>query len=171
MNTFTIKNYQETAQEIQTFLHLKKAPISIDCFDISHFQSRYIVGSCVRFTNGVPDKNKFRRFKITSLTTQNDYAALQEIVTRRYKKPEDIPDLVVIDGGKGQRNAVLEVFKDAPCVSLAKREEILFSDAHPQGRQLFVNEPVGKLFISLRDYAHHFAISYHRLLRSRGNSF
>ena len=81
-----IDNYQKTAQDLKKTLKLKGLPESIDCFDISHFQSRYIVGSCVRFTNGKPDKNKFRRFKIKTLTEQNDYAALQEIVSRRYKK-------------------------------------------------------------------------------------
>ena len=119
----------------------------------------------MRFTRGIPDKNKFRRFAIRSLTIQNDYQALQEVVIRRYKDSKDIPDLVVLDGGKGQLNAVLKIFTGAPCVSLAKREELLFSVEHPEGIPLDVKTGYGKLLIALRDYAHHFAISYHRLLR------
>lgn len=139
---------------------------TIDCFDISHFQGKNIVGSCIRFTNGKPEKNKFRRFRINTLTEQNDYAALQEIVSRRYAH-NDIPDLILIDGGKGQLNAIKYILPHALCVSLAKREELLFSEAYPEGFPLDVHTPAGKLLISLRDYAHHFAITYHRLSRKR----
>lgn len=151
--------------KVQELLHLDKAPATIDCFDISHFQSNAMVGSCVRFINGVPDKDSFRRFKIKTLNEQNDYAALQEIVQRRYKDPADIPDLVVIDGGKGQLSAVKMVMPNLPCVSLAKREETIYLPGDPVGIKLDVNSEVGKLMTALRDYAHHFAISYHRLKR------
>ncbi|NBP01287.1 MAG: hypothetical protein EBU90_14320 [Proteobacteria bacterium] len=161
----TLDNYPEIAQELKNILQLPGLPETIDCFDISHFQSRSLVGSCVRFTHGKPDKNKFRRFMIKTLTEQNDYAALQEIVMRRYKDPDNLPDLILIDGGKGQRNAVLPLVGTTPCVSLAKKEELLFSDFHPDGLALDVKTGIGKLLISLRDYAHHFAISYHKLLR------
>jgi len=140
---------------------------TIDCFDISHFQGHSIVGSCVRFTHGKPDKNKFRRFKIKYLTDQNDYAALQEIVLRRYADSAELPDLILIDGGKGQLSAVQKVLTGVYIVSLAKKEELLFSSYFPQGIALTVHEDVGKILIALRDYAHHFAISYHRLLRSK----
>ncbi len=139
-------------------------PIStIDCFDISHFQSHSIVGSCVRFTNGKPDKHKFRRFKIKSLQEQNDYAALQEIVQRRYKDRSELPDLILIDGGKGQLSSVQAVLPHAHIVSLAKREERLFGTHCKEGIPLDIKTESGKLLIALRDYAHHFAISYHRL--------
>ena len=157
----------ETQQQLQAFLQVDKPIITIDCFDISHFQSQYIVGSCIRFTNGLPDKDKFRRFKIKSLQEQNDYAALQEIVTRRYKKGEDLPDLILIDGGKGQLNAVKDLYPQTLFISLAKREETIFAPRFPQGKKLDIKTSVGKLLISLRDYAHHFAISYHRLRRSK----
>ena len=163
----TTDNYYETAQELKEIFKLPGLPLSIDCFDISHFQSRYIVGSCVRFTGGKPDKNKFRRFKIQTLTEQNDYAALQEIVMRRYKDQTELPDLILIDGGKGQRNAVLPLLKSVTCLSLAKREETVYSDVHPEGLKLSLQTEYGKLLIALRDYAHHFAISYHKLLRSK----
>ncbi len=138
----------------------------IDCFDISHFQSKQMVGACVRFSHGVPVKNKFRRFKIKTLETQDDYAALQEIVTRRYRNG-DMPDLILIDGGKGQLNAIKKILPDATISSLAKREETLFCNAHPEGVLLDVKTPIGKLLIELRDYTHHFAISYHRLKKEK----
>lgn len=160
--------YVKTAETLKAMFDLPRAPRTIDCFDISHFQSTALVGSCIRFTDGVPYKNAFRRFKVRSLTVQNDYAALFEIVKRRYKDPLEKPDLVLIDGGKGQRNAVLSLLGNTPCLSLAKREEIIFSDNYPEGFALDEAQPVGKLLIYLRNYAHHFAINYHRTLRSKG---
>ena len=156
-------------KEVQNLLHLEKAPSSIDCFDISHFQSKSIVGSCIRFVDGVPDKNNFRRFAIKSLQEQNDYAALQEIVARRYRNIEEMPDLILIDGGKGQLSAVASLFPEhaGKIVSLAKREEQLFSKDFPDGILLDMQTEVGRLLIALRDYAHHFAINYHRQKRSK----
>ncbi len=155
--------------ELKRLLKLPGIPETLDCFDISHFQSSYMVGSCIRFKNGVPDKNMFRRFKIKTLQEQNDYAALQEIVKRRYKDPQHIPDIVLIDGGKGQLSAVQEVLPGANLVSLAKREETIYSKNFPNGIRLDIHTPLGKLLIGLRDYAHHFAIQYHRLLRLKEN--
>jgi excinuclease ABC subunit C len=154
-------------EELQILLKLDKKPISIDCFDISHFQSSYLVGSCIRFTYGIPDKNNFRKFKIKTLVQQNDYAALREIVARRYRKYQDLPDVILIDGGKGQLSAVKDLFPQVPCISLAKREETLFTSHAPQGIKLDIQSNVGKLLIALRDYTHHFAISYHRLLKNK----
>jgi excinuclease ABC subunit C len=154
-------------EELSTWLELDKTIKTIDCFDISHFQSSYLVGSCIRFSNGVPDKNNFRRFKIKTLTTQNDYAALQEIISRRYKDAATIPDLIVIDGGKGQLSAAQSVLPHATIISLAKREETIFSDMFPHGKKLDIHTAVGQLLIAIRDYAHHFAISYHKLRRKK----
>lgn len=158
----------ESLDELAQFLEINKTIKRIDCFDISHFQSSYIVGSCVRFSNGVPDKNNFRRFKIKTLEIQNDYAALQEIVSRRYRNPEDIPDIVMIDGGKGQLSAAKAVLPNATIISLAKREETIFSDALPEGKKIDLHSKAGQLLIAIRDYAHHFAISYHKLRRKKG---
>ncbi len=155
------------ARKIQEVLQLQKAPITIDCFDISHFQSSYMVGSSIRFKNGIPDKNNFRRFKIKTLTQQNDYAALQEIVTRRYKNPADIPDLILIDGGKGQLNAITALFPDCQVVSLAKRDELIFGPHLSEPIPITTAQEAGRLLIALRDYAHHFAITYHKLLRNK----
>lgn len=157
-----IENLQH---ELKKFLEIDATISTIDCFDISHFQSSYIVGSCVRFKDGQPDKNNFRRFKIKTLSEQNDYAALQEIVARRYRNRDTLPDLIVIDGGKGQLSAVKHLVDDTPIISLAKREERIFSDKFPEGKVLDIHTDIGKLFIALRDYAHHFAVSYHRLRR------
>lgn len=164
---FNLVDSTKIAYELKTLLNLDHPAFTIDCFDISHFQSHYIVGSCIRFTHGKPDKNKFRRFKINTLDQQNDYAALQEIVSRRYKDPQDIPDLLLIDGGKGQLNAIKSILPQASIVSLAKREELLFGEQFPEGYKLDLQTEVGRLLIALRDYAHHFAISYHRLRRMK----
>lgn len=155
-------------KKLQELLKLDLPVKTIDCFDISHFQSSFLVGSCVRFTDGRPDKNKFRKFKINSIKEQNDYAALQEIVLRRYKLKNDFPDLIMIDGGKGQLSAILslDIVKDVPCISLAKREETVFSKKIPNGVNLDLQTDTGRLLIALRDYAHHFAINYHRQRRN-----
>ncbi len=153
--------------DLQKFFGFTTPIRTIDCFDISHFQSSFLVGSCVRFTDGKPEKSCFRHFKIKTLTEQNDYAALQEIIQRRYKDKTDLPDLIVIDGGKGQLSAAYAVLPDAPIVSLAKKEEIMFGPQFPDGIHLDIHSNVGKLLIALRDYAHHFAISYHRLRRKK----
>jgi len=155
-------------RKLQYFLKLENPLRSIDCFDISHFQSSFLVGSCIRFTDGKPDKNKFRKFKIKSLSKQNDYAALQEIVSRRYRCKDDLPDLIMIDGGKGQLGAIIKLNIGIPVISLAKNPDRVFSDTFIQGFELDIKTDVGKLLIALRDYAHHFAISYHRARRSRG---
>lgn len=158
---------QEAGDDVQQLLNLPSAPKTIDCFDISHFQSSYLVGSCIRFTNGIPDKNKFRRFKIKTLVEQNDYAALAEIVSRRYKDPAELPDLILIDGGKGQLSAVTHLVPNTPCISLAKREETIFGTQFPEGKKLDIQTPAGQLLIALRDYAHHFAVTYHRTRRRK----
>ena len=154
--------------ELQQFLGFPTPVRTVDCFDISHFQSSYLVGSCVRFTDGKPEKHAFRHFKIKTLTEQNDYAALQEIVERRYRNKDELPDLIVIDGGKGQLSAAQYILPHAPMVSLAKREETLYGPQFPQGIRLDLHTNVGRFFIALRDYAHHFAISYHRAKRKKG---
>ncbi len=165
------RNYRENTLsdagvKLQELLQLDRPVTSIDCFDISHFQSTHIVGSCIRFVYRIPDKKSFRRFKIRTITQQNDYAALREIVMRRYKNGVDLPDLILIDGGKGQLNAVTSVISTVACASIAKREERLFSSCLPDGIILDPHTDEGKLLISLRDYTHHFAVSYHRLRRS-----
>jgi len=160
--------YQEAQQALQQLINIHTPIRTIDCFDISHVQGKQLVGSSVRFTAGIPDRSQFRRFFIRSLTQQNDYAALQEVVSRRYRHKENIPDLVLIDGGKGQLSAVKAVLADVPIMSLAKREERVFIEPHGDGTRLDISTPLGKLLIALRDYAHHLALSYHTLLKTKG---
>lgn len=163
---FFIKTDAMLGQTIQTLTGASKPINTIDCFDISHFQGKNIVGSCIRFANGIPDPHLFRHFKVTSLENQNDYAALQEIVTRRYAH-DSFPDLIIIDGGKGQLSAVKTVIPDAFVSSLAKREERLFCDRFPDGIILDKHSTAGLLLIAIRNYTHHFAVSYHRKRRRK----
>lgn len=156
------------AHELQQLTGSNRPIRTIDCFDISHFQSKHIVGSCIRFVDGKPDKAKFRRFMVKTLSQQNDYAALQEIISRRYKKhPDDMPDLILIDGGIGQLNAIRSILPDAPLASLAKREERLHTLDNQEGIILDKHTTTGQTLIALRDYTHHFAITYHRLKQNR----
>ena len=155
-----------TASDIQSFLGMPKPVHVIDCFDISHLQGTDIVGSCVRFVDGAADKSGCRKFIVTSISDQNDYAALQETVSRRYKTTEDLPDLVLIDGGKGQLSAVNAIFNAAPTASIAKREERIFSNQlPPEGKLVNQKTKGGKALIAIRDYAHHFAISFQKSRR------
>ncbi|MFA6534830.1 MAG: GIY-YIG nuclease family protein [Candidatus Babeliales bacterium] len=155
---------------LKNLLQLPIEPHTIDCFDISHKQGMYMVGSCVRFTDGKPDKKNFRHFYIKSIEQQNDYAALHEIVQRRYKNIKELPDLILIDGGKGQLNAVKNLFPKAEFASLAKKEETIFSKRIPEGKKLNLKSFVGQILTAIRDYAHHFAISFHRKVEHK-NSF
>ncbi len=149
-------------QLLQQMFLLPIAPRTIDCFDISHKQGRFMVGSCVRFKDGKPDKNNSRKFYIKSVDGIDDYASLKEVVNRRYKDSGQLPDLVLIDGGKGQLNAVRNLIPEGRCISLAKREEIVFTEKFPDGKKLDIRSFVGQALIALRDYAHHFALSFHR---------
>lgn len=176
--SYSAEHAPHAAAQLQHMLSLPQPPRTIDCFDISHFQSRSIVGSCIRFVDGKPEKNKFRRFKIKSLIQQNDYAALREIVSRRYKNLDDLPDLIVIDGGKGQLHAVEDLVPQVPMISLAKpatpgvhrdQSATLFQRNDSTGIPIDVKTDAGKLLLALRDYAHHFAVSYHTV--RQGKSF
>jgi excinuclease ABC subunit C len=160
-----IKSNIALLTKLKERLGLRRIPYTIDCFDISHLSGTCIVGSCIRFTDGRPDKQKFRRFQIKTLQDQNDYAALQEIVSRRYRDTSMLPDFIVIDGGKGQLNAVKDLVGDTEIVGLAKREEtIIFVD----GREikLDIQKEEDRVLLELRDYTHHFAITYHRKKRT-----
>lgn len=150
------------SRALKTLLLLPNEPHTIDCFDISHTQGMAMVGSCVRFTDGQPDKNSFRKFHIKTVQGQDDYASLREIVGRRYRDPADLPDLILIDGGKGQLNAVVDLFPQAEFISLAKREETVFSKRLREGKVLDQKSYAGQVLIALRDYAHHFAVTFHR---------
>lgn len=151
---------------IQKRLGLKHIPYVIDCFDISHLQSQAIVGSCIRYVDGNPEPNSFRRFQIKSLIQQDDYAALQEIVQRRYKDGQNFPNLIIVDGGKGQINAIKPYIGTAELVGLAKKEETIISANLLNFIKLDHHRPEDLLLLQIRDKTHNFAISYHRKKRS-----
>ncbi|QQR49605.1 excinuclease ABC subunit C [bacterium] len=159
-----LKKHATLGKELKRLLKLPLEPRTIDCFDISHKQGTFMVGACVRFKDGQPDKDNFRRFKIKTVHGQDDYACLREIVSRRYHNVAELPDLIVIDGGKGQLSAVEHLFPQTEFVSLAKREETVFSKRFPHGLMLDQKTHAAQLLIGLRDYVHHFAITYHRSL-------
>ncbi|HVK62207.1 MAG TPA: excinuclease ABC subunit UvrC [Bdellovibrionales bacterium] len=171
--------------EIQTRLDLPTPPIRIECFDISNFQGAETVASQVVFEDGAPNKDQYRRYKIRTVQGNNDFESMREVLSRRFAHTEyDDPQLVVIDGGKGQLGIAVEVLReigrsDIPVVGLAKsRAQGKFSDQEVSateerfflpGRQNPVTFKPGseafQILVGIRDEAHRFAITYHRKLR------
>ncbi len=151
---------------MQKRLYLNHVPYVIDCFDISHMQGHAIVGSCIRYVNGQPEPKSFRKFKIKSLVDQNDYAALAEIVKRRYKSQNSYPNLIIVDGGKGQISAIRKLVGTAELVGLAKKEETIISANFSKFIKLDHVRPEDALILRIRDKTHQFAISYHRNRRT-----
>lgn len=151
-------------------LHLPRPPHRVEVYDISHQQGKYIVGSMIVFMDGLPDKAEYRRFRVRTVIGQSDdFKSLREVVTRRLKRDWPLPDLVIMDGGKGQLSAVAQLWQlvQVPVVALAKKREELFVPDHP----IPILLPAGsqELFLvqRMRDEAHRFAISYYRLLHSK----
>ncbi|OGH24919.1 MAG: hypothetical protein A3B47_02310 [Candidatus Levybacteria bacterium RIFCSPLOWO2_01_FULL_39_24] len=149
---------------------LKKAE-RIECFDISNISGTYAAGSMVVFVNGRKDGNWYRKFKIRTLNTPNDFAMMQEVLQRRFRHKEwPFPDLLIVDGGKGQISIALKVLKsmnlNIPIVGLAKREETIVTSDFKE-IVLPKNSDALKLIMRIRDEAHRFAITYHKLLRSK----
>jgi len=160
---------------LQAFLGLSHLPRRLECFDISHGQGREVVASCVVFSDGRPDKARYRRFKMTN-EQNDDFANMQEAVTRRYKRMvdegQDFPDLVLLDGGLGQLHAAEAALKELgleqlELASLAKKEELVFRPGATTPLKIPKSSPVLQLLQRIRDEAHRFAISYHRALRAK----
>jgi excinuclease ABC subunit C len=149
---------------------LDRLPKGIEGFDVSTNQGEETVASMVRFTNGEPEKEEYRRFKIRDVEGMDDYDSLREAVRRRYRRLLDedrpLPDLIFVDGGRGQLSAAKEVLEelevDRTLVSLAKDQELLFVDQRQAPFDLPDDSNVLQLFQRIRDEAHRFAISYHR---------
>jgi excinuclease ABC subunit C len=165
--------------ELQAALELESPPILIEGYDISNTGGDESVGSQVVFRNGLPDKQSYRKFRIRTVEGPNDVASLKEVLHRRFSRilrgSEAFPDLVLVDGGLGQLNAARSALtslglEGTPLVSLAKREELLFSDRHPRGLALERTSHALRLLQHIRDEAHRFAITYHRR-RRRQKSF
>ncbi len=152
-----------------------KSVSRIECFDISALQGKSAVGSLVVLKNGLPDNREYRRFRIKTMTTPDDYRAMQEILARRLNHTEwKTPDLIVVDGGKGQLTAALSQLALArinlPTIALAKRrEEIILKDSRDMfiTLRLSVTSPAIHILERIRDEAHRFAVSYHRKLRGK----
>lgn len=172
-------------KEIQKKFELEGLPLRIECYDISNLQGQHVVASQVVFENGLPSKDHYRRYKIRTVDGQDDFASMKEVLSRRLKHTEyDDPDLIVIDGGKGQLKMALEALKDCgrpdiPIVSLAKARtkadftsenldssvERFFIPGRSNPIVLLPNSPALHILTGIRDEAHRFAITYHRKLR------
>lgn len=158
-------------------LDLPRLPERMECFDISHTQGAETVASMVVFEGGKPAKKEYRRFKLkTTQGKPDDFKSMAEIMERRYGNETDwpMPDLIVIDGGKGQLNAALPLIRqvgvvDVPVISLAKRIEEVFVEGKSDSIILSHHTPELQLLQQIRDEAHRFAITYHRKLRGKRN--
>jgi excinuclease ABC subunit C len=165
----------DSLKDLKEILRLSVLPSVIEGFDNSNMQGTNAVASMVRFTNGVADKNNYRRFKIKTVDGADDFASMREVVFRRYssliRKNEKLPNLVLIDGGKGQLNAALsaleELETDIPIISLAKKNEEIFLPSKDSPIILGRNSSALQLLQSVRDEAHRFAVSYHRAIRAK----
>ncbi|HEU5081298.1 MAG TPA: excinuclease ABC subunit UvrC [Opitutaceae bacterium] len=157
-------------------LAMEKPPEHMECFDISHISGTFVVASMVHFTQGRPDKNNYRRFQIKSFVGNDDFRAMEEVVGRRYRRLSEegkpFPDLVVIDGGRGQIGAALKAFIAAgltppPMIGLAKKHETIIFPDERAPLNLPLNHPGLQLLQRLRDEAHRFANTYNAKLRSK----
>jgi len=183
-----VAKLEKTLHSIQKILGLKNIPTSIDCLDISHHQGKETVASVVRFVDGTPFKDGYRRIKLQS-DQVDDFGSMKEAVSRRYKELGDLPTLIVIDGGKGQLSSATEVLKQlgwldsVEIVSLAKaRKDEGLDPLNPQNRErvfkvgqknpvILKEDSAEELLLRyLRDEAHRFAISYHRLRKNQMSS-
>jgi len=171
------KHFDEIEQsvfDLQRELGLSKTPFCIECVDISHLAGTHTVASLVSFKNGRPDKSNYRKFIIKTVTGVDDFASMREVLTRRIQRLENeekpLPDLLVVDGGKGQVDAVFSILQslghpELPLIGLAKRlEEIVFPDDRAS-IVLHRSSPALKLLQNARDEAHRFAITYQRSKR------
>ena len=164
-------------RELGEYLGMKQLPWRMECFDISHIQGSETVASMVVFEGGIPNKSAYRRFKIKSAEGKpDDFLSMREVTTRRYGKKdvEDMPDLIIIDGGKGQLSSALEIIRGAghtavPVIGLAKQFEWIFVEGKSEPVILPRNSQALFLMQRIRDEAHRFAITYHRSLRGKRN--
>lgn len=163
-------------QELMRVLQLRKPPHRIECFDISHIQGVEKVASMVSFIGGRPDKSQYRKFIIRTVTGIDDFRSMAEVVGRRYRRlkleGKTLPDLVLIDGGKGQLSASLTAIRNLsisslPLAALAKREEEVFLPGQSEPIRLPADSPALLLLRHIRDEAHRFAITFHRQRRKK----
>jgi excinuclease ABC subunit C len=170
------KQSQEILRALRDLLDLEVEPQRIECFDISNIQGSDVVASMVAFEAGLPKKADYRKFRVKGVTgAPDDFASMREVVGRRYKRlleeGKDLPDLVLVDGGKGQLGAATDALEelglgDQPVASLAKREELIFVRGLEAPIALPRSSPVLQLVQRVRDEAHRFAVGFHRQSRS-----
>ena len=171
------EHYEKVMQNLQRDLGMQDLPQHIECFDNSNIQGTNPVASCVVFKNARPSKKDYRHFKIKTVVGANDYASMKEVVNRRYSRlmaeGESLPQLIVIDGGRGQLHFALEALQelgiaDKLCVvGLAKRLEEIIRPGDPYPLFLDKNSSSLKVLMQIRDEAHRFGITFHRSLRSK----
>lgn len=164
--------------ELQSYLHLQEMPTHIECFDNSNFQGSFPVSAMVCFKDGMPSKKDYRHFNVKTVEGINDFATMKEVVYRRYKRVQEsgdpMPQLIVIDGGKGQLSAALESIEalgltgSTTLVGLAKNEEEIFFAGDSQSLKLPWDSDSLKLLRGIRDEVHRFGITFHRNKRSKG---
>jgi len=167
---------QEILRALRDVLDLGEEPRRIECFDISNIQGSDIVASMVCFEDGLPKKSEYRKFRVRSVSgAPDDFASMREVVGRRYRRlleeGKELPDLILIDGGKGQLSAATDALAELglghqPIASLAKQEELLFVPGREAPVRLPHSSPVLQLVQRVRDEAHRFAVGYHRKARS-----
>ena len=162
--------------ELGSYLDMDNLPERIECFDISHIQGAETVASMVVFEGGMPKKEDYRRYKLKTVEGKpDDFKSMQEVVGRRYREAQGVlPDLIIIDGGKGQLNAALEIIRgngltEVMVVGLAKEFEHVFKEGESEPLILPRHSQSLYLIQRIRDEAHRFAITYHRKLRSKRN--
>lgn len=172
------KRVPDDVVQLGEALGMREMPRTIECFDISNFQGAQPVASLVRFEAGQPAKKGYKHFRIRGLEAPNDFAAMEHVVERHFRARRDaaateLPELVMVDGGRGQLSAAERALERVglagrvTLIGLAKREEEIFRSGHPEPLVLPRTSPALKLVQRVRDEAHRFAISYHRRLRDR----
>jgi len=164
-------------EQVKEDLRMNELPVHIECFDNSNIQGTNPVASCVVFKNGKPSKQDYRKFNIKTVEGPNDFASMEEIVYRRYKRlleeGQPLPQLIVIDGGKGQLNAAMKSLKKLgldekiKVIGIAKRLEEIFFPGHKLPLYLDKRSPTLRLIQQIRDEAHRFGITFHRDKRSK----
>lgn len=169
--------FLETLTILQKDLQLQNVPLVIECFDNSNFQGTTPVASMVRFVNAKPDKKNYRHYNIKTVTGANDFASMNEIVGRRYKRILEeglpLPDLIIVDGGKGQLGSACEALKELglygkiPIAGIAKKLEEIYFPEDPVPLHINKKSPGLLLLQQIRDEAHRFAITFHRQKRSK----
>ncbi len=167
--------HEEGLLDLKNRLNLEGVPGLIECLDVSHLSGTNSVASMVCFRDGAPDKSGYRRFKLRTYDGIDDFKGIKEVVRRRYSRQvqeaRQLPDLIIIDGGKGQLSAALEELGylglKIPAIAIAKKEEDVFVPGLSRPLRLDKRGPAMRLIIRIRDEAHRFAIKYNRLLRSK----